>query len=88
VATQRTGWQPIGDPVRRLLDAIDECEAQWGNDPAYRDVAFKLERVEQELDALVASPGHRAALRALAPSNSGQEPSERSEPASGAEKGY
>jgi hypothetical protein len=88
MATQRTGWAPVGDPVQRLLDAIDECEAQWGEDPAYKDVTFKLEQVEQELDTIVSSPGHRASLRALAPSNSGQEPTERSEPPSKAEKGY
>jgi hypothetical protein len=88
VATQRTGWAPVGDPVQRLLDAIEECEAQWGSDPAYKDVAFKLDQVEWELDAIVASPGHRAALRALAPNNSGQEATERSEPRTEAGKGY
>jgi hypothetical protein len=74
------GWKPIGDPVKRLLDAIEECEAAWGNDSAYREVIFKLDQVEQELDTIVASPGRRAALRAMAPVPSGQEPTDRSEP--------
>ena len=88
MATQRTGWAPVGDPVQRLLDAIEECEAQWGSDPAYKDVAFKLDQVEQELDSIVASPGHRAALRGLAPVHSGQEPSSREESPSGGKSEY
>ena len=74
------GWRPVGDPVKRLTDAIEECEAAWGNDPAYKEVIFKLDQVEQELDTIVASPGRRAALRALNPVPSGQEPTDRSEP--------
>ena len=73
------GWKPIGDPVRRLCDAIEECEATWGDDPAYKDVCFKLDQVEQELDLLTASPGRRAVLRAAMPAMSGQEPSHREE---------
>ena len=76
------GWKPIGDPTQRLLDAIEECEAVWGNDPAYKEVIFKLDQVEQELDTLTASPGRRAALRAVSPNPAGQEPRERSEPPS------
>lgn len=79
------GWKPVGDPVQRLLDAIEECERQWGNDPAYKDVRFNLEKVEQELDSLTGSPGHRAALRAQGPSMSGQAPSHREERPSSAE---
>ncbi len=66
------GWKPIGDPVKRLCDAIEECECLWGDDPAYRDVLFKLDQVEQELDLLTASPGRRAVLRAVLPNMSGQ----------------
>ncbi len=51
----------------------------WGDDRAYKDVVFKLDQVEQELDTLNASPGRRAALRAASPNMSGQEPRERSE---------
>ena len=72
-------WRPIGDPCQRLLDAIEECECMWGNDPAYKDVLFKLDQVEQSLDLLTASPGHRAALRAARPAMSGQE-LQRTEP--------
>lgn len=82
------GWRPVGDPVTRLRDAIDECEAAWGNDPAYKDTIFLLDKVEQELDLLVASPGRRAALRAAQPNASGQEPTDRAERPSEAEKGY
>jgi hypothetical protein len=76
------GWKPIGDPVQRLLDAIEECESAWGNDGAYKDVIFKLDQVEQELDTITASPGRRAALRAAMPNAAGQEPEDRSEPTS------
>ena len=81
------GWQPVGDPVQRLCDAIDECEALWGNDSAYRDILFNLDKVEQELDLVVASPGRRAALRAAKPNIGGQDPVDRSEPPSMAETG-
>lgn len=73
------GWQPIGDPVVRLCDAMRECLLVWGDDPAYKDAAFKLRQVERELDVLCASPGHRAALRAGEPAMSGQEPTHREE---------
>lgn len=76
------GWHPIGDPVKRLTDAIEECKVAWGTDPAYKEAGYKLEQVAQELDSIVASPGHRAALRAQGPVSSGQEPSNRSEPPS------
>ncbi len=80
------GWKPIGDPVVRLTDAIGECKMAWGTDPAFKDVAYKLEQVEQDLDTITASPGHRAALRAAGPVSSGQEPKNRSEPPSEAQK--
>lgn len=80
------GWRPIGDPVTRLKDAISECKVAWGTDPAYKDVAYKLEQAEQELDSITASPGHRAALRAQGPVSSGQEPTNRSEAPSEAQK--
>jgi hypothetical protein len=73
------GWHPIGDPAQRLCDAIEECEALWGDDRAYKDVLFKLDQVEQELDTLQASPGRRAAMRAQGPVMSGQTPEERGE---------
>lgn len=73
------GWRPVGDPCRRLLDAIEECEALWGDDRAYREICFKLDQVEQELDYLSASPGHRASLRAALPNASGQSPERREE---------
>ncbi len=72
-------WRPIGDPCQRLLDAIEECECMWGDDPAYKDVIFKLDQVEQTLDLLTASPGRRAVLRAALPVMSGQEPTHREE---------
>jgi hypothetical protein len=81
------GWRPVGDPVTRLCDSIDECEQLWGNDPAYKDVLFKLDQVEQDLEHLSASPGHRAALRAATPNIGGQDPSNRQERPSEAEKG-
>ena len=68
------GWHPIGDPVIRLLDAIKECQALWGDDEAYGDASYKLRQVERELDVLQASPGHRAARRAAYAKPSGQEP--------------
>jgi hypothetical protein len=65
-----------GDPcARNLLSAIEVCERQWAGDRAYRDVLFKLDQVEQELDLLTASAGHRAAMRAHEANPSGQEPS-------------
>ena len=81
------GWKPIGDPVVRLRNAIDECEAAWGNDQAYKEVVFKLDQVEQELDTLLASPGRRASLRAASASSAGQEPTDRREPPSEAQSG-
>lgn len=73
------GWRSVRDPAEELCKAIDECKGAWANDPAYRDVLFKLEQVTQELDGLTASPGRRAALRALPANMAGQRPSERSE---------
>lgn len=81
------GWRPVGDPVQRLQDAIEECEAVWGDDPAYKQIVFWLDKVEQELDVVTASPGRRAALRAAKPNMAGQEPTDRSEPPSEAQKG-
>lgn len=72
------GWRPIGDPVTKLLDAIDECKATWGDDSAYKDVRANLDDAVQELDILKASPGKRAAMRASLPNMAGQE---RSQPA-------
>ena len=82
------GWKPVGDPVQRLLDAIDECEALWGNDSAYKDILFNLDKVEQELDLVASSPGRRAALRAARPNIGGQDAADRGERPSEAEKGY
>ena len=65
--------------ARSLLAAIEMCEREWEGDRAYRDVLFKLDQVEQELEALCASPGHRAARAALPPNAAGQVPEERSE---------
>ncbi len=67
------------DCCDELLKAIEECEQQWGSDPAYRDVLHKLDQVEQELDTLTGSPGHRAAMRARGPVMSGQVPEDREE---------
>jgi hypothetical protein len=66
------------DPVENLCEAIDECLEAWGDDPAYRDAAFKLKQVERELDVIIASPGHRSALRGGPPKPSGQEVGEYS----------
>lgn len=81
------GWRPVGDPVKRLSDAIEEVEQLWGDDPAYKQTIFYLDKVEQELDTITASPGRRAALRALPPNMAGQEPTDRSEPQSEAQSG-
>lgn len=70
------------DPEAELLTAVDECEEQWCDDPAYSKVLQLLGQVEQELDSL-SSPGRRAALRALPPNMAGQEPTDRSEPTEG-----
>lgn len=69
----------MGDPCQRLCDAIEECELEWANDPAYKDVLFKLDKVKQELDVLRASPGHRAALRAAPANSAGYREEEKSE---------
>lgn len=63
-------------PTNALLFAIEECLEEWGDDPAYKNTAQKLKEVERELDVLVASPGQRAARRALPPNSSGQERTE------------
>ncbi len=68
------GWRPIGNPVTRLMQAIDECMVDWGDDPAYKDAAFKLRQVERELDVMVESPGAREARRSAYAKPSGQEP--------------
>lgn len=80
------GWRPVGDPCQRLLDCIEECEAVWDNDPAFKQVLFNLDKVEQELDLLTASPGRRAVLRAAMPAMSGQEPTHREEPPMGVQR--
>ena len=64
------------DCVEELCNAICECREAWGTDPAYKDVLYRLERIEQDLDTITASPGHRAALRAQGPKQSGQIPGE------------
>ena len=64
------------DCIEELCNAICECKEAWGSDPAYKDVLFRLERIEQELDTITASPGHRAALRSQGPNQSGQVPGE------------
>ena len=64
------------DCCEELCKAIQECKECWGSDPAYKDVLFRLERIEQELDTITASPGHRAALRSQGPNQSGQVPGE------------
>jgi hypothetical protein len=63
-----------------------ECREQWGDDPAYKDVIWKLDQVEQELDLLTASPGRRAVLRAAMPNMAGQEPSHREEAPMGVQR--
>jgi hypothetical protein len=69
-----------GDPcARNLLAAIEVCEKNWTGDRAYKDILFKLDQVEEELDLLTASAGHRAALRASGPVMSGQVPERREE---------
>jgi len=68
-----------------LLAAIENCEQEWNGDRAYQDILFKLDQVEQELEVLCASPGHRAALRAHGPNHAGQIPEERSEAPSAAQ---
>ncbi len=69
-----------GDPcARALLACIEQCERQWEGDRAFRDVLFKLDQVEQELEILCASEGHKAAMRASGPNPAGQIPEERSE---------
>ena len=65
--------------ARALLACIEQCEHAWEGDRAYRDVLYKLDQVEEALDILTASAGHRAAMRASEVSHSGQEPSRNSE---------
>ena len=60
-------------PVSALLFTIDECLELWGDDPAYAHAAQKLREVCRELDVLTQSPGARAAERASAPNQTGQE---------------
>lgn len=64
------------DPSYGLLRAIGECLQRWGDDPAYKNAAQKLREVDRELDTLLASPGQRAAQRAMPPAPSGQERTE------------
>ena len=68
-----------GQCAKVLLAAIENCENAWAGDRAFRDVLFKLDQVEQELETLCASPGQREARRAAGPLPSGQIPKERSE---------
>lgn len=70
-----TGYYGPG-PVDILCYAIDDCLEDWGDDPAYAQVAQKLREVDRELDVLTQSPGHRAALRASEPDQTGHEPGE------------
>ena len=67
-----TGWYgPTSTDA--LLFTIGECLEDWGDDAAYNKVGQKLREVQQELDTLSESPG-RAAARAAAASQSGQNP--------------
>lgn len=84
VAGKDTSQTRRRDPEAELLAAIDECEDAWSDDPAYAKARQLLDQLEQELDSLT-SPGRRAALRALPANMAGQEPSDRSEPASEAQ---
>lgn len=54
-----------------LCFCINECLADWGDDPAYSQAAQKLREVQRELDVLTQSPGHRAAARASADTQTG-----------------
>lgn len=54
-----------------LCFCIDQCLAEWGDDPAYSQPAQKLREVQRELDVLTQSPGHRAAARASADTQTG-----------------
>jgi hypothetical protein len=65
--------------ARMLLAAIESCEHEWAGDRAYRDVLFKLDQVEQEIETLCASPGQLEARRAQGPNHAGQVPEERAE---------
>lgn len=67
-----TGESP-SDCCVQLCEAIEDFCEEYGDDPAYRTACFKLKEVAQELDVIVASPGHRAALRAPQPLPSGQQ---------------
>lgn len=58
-------------PVQALCVSIDRCLEEWGNDPAYGQVAQKLREVERELDVLTQSPGHRAVARVSADTQTG-----------------
>ena len=60
--------------ARNLLSAIEMCEESWAGDRAFRDVLFKLDEVEEQVELMCASPGHKAALSARPPAMSGQEP--------------
>ena len=66
-------WFYGPSPVDELCCCIEECLEEWGDDPAYAPCAQKLREVERELDVLTQSPGHRAAARASADNQSGQE---------------
>lgn len=80
VGESTRNWrQSHQDPTAELLAAIERCEADWGDDPAYKDVCFHLDRAEQELDLVRSSPDHRAALRGAEPNHAGQLPRVRSE---------
>lgn len=58
-------------PTDILCYAIKDCLEDWGDDPAYSQAAQKLREVERELDVLTQSPGHRAAARASADTQTG-----------------
>ncbi len=57
--------------VDALCFAIESCLDEWDDDPAYSQTAQKLREVERELDVLTQSPGHRAAARAEADTQTG-----------------
>ena len=57
--------------IDALCFCVDQCLAEWGDDPAYAQCAQKLKEVCRELDVMCQSPGHRAAARAQADTQTG-----------------
>jgi hypothetical protein len=54
-----------------LLNAITHAEKNWGQNPGFRNILFKLQQVREELDTLsteaeeTPQPRQQAATRAL-----------------------